>query len=87
MFHGTFLLTFDVALVDELLHMPSRQPDYRQQRGHSAFLTNLNLSISQVKAAMQSAWKATAPAEEPSLEEICDLARKKYATREWNYKL
>lgn len=87
LFHGTFLLKFNLALVDELLPMPSRQPDYRQQRGHSHFLINLELSASQVKAAMKAAWNATVLAEEPSREEITRLARGKYATREWNYRL
>jgi lipoate---protein ligase len=43
LFHGTFLLNFDLPRVNELLHMPSRQPDYRHHRGHTDFLTNLNL--------------------------------------------
>ena len=29
LFHGTFLLDFDLALVSEFLRMPSLQPDYR----------------------------------------------------------
>ena len=87
MFHGTFLLNFDVTLVDALLPMPSRQPDYREQRSHSAFLTNLNLCARRVKAAMQTAWEATSTAEEPSHEEILSLAREKYSTRAWNFKL
>ena len=32
LFHGTFLLNFDLALVSELLPMPSKQPDYREHR-------------------------------------------------------
>src|ERR1044071_9785969 len=29
LFHGSFLLDLDIALVERLLPMPSRQPDYR----------------------------------------------------------
>src|SRR5579863_7685834 len=29
-FHGTFLLNFDLALIEHVLRMPSKQPDYRQ---------------------------------------------------------
>ncbi|MEI9961800.1 MAG: hypothetical protein WDM76_11895 [Limisphaerales bacterium] len=39
LFHGTFLLNFDLALVGELLRMPSLQPNYRQSRSHDEFIT------------------------------------------------
>ena len=86
LFHGTFLLNFDLALVSELLPMPSKQPDYREHRAHTEFLMNLNLSAEKVKAALRQAWKAEEPLKNPPLEMITALARDKYATREWNYK-
>ncbi len=43
MFHGTFLLDFDLDLMERLLRFPSHQPDYRQDRAHRAFLTNLQV--------------------------------------------
>jgi lipoate-protein ligase A len=58
LFHGTFLLHFDLALISELLPMPSRQPDYRAARPHEQFLTNLNLPAEAVKAALREAWLA-----------------------------
>jgi lipoate-protein ligase A len=86
LFHGTFLLNFDFALVTELLPMPSKQPDYRENRSHEQFLTSLNVPANEVKAALRQAWKAEEPLENPPLEKIVTLARDKYATREWNYK-
>ncbi|HTV76055.1 MAG TPA: lipoate--protein ligase family protein, partial [Candidatus Baltobacteraceae bacterium] len=65
LFHGTFLLNFDLALVSEFLRMPSKQPDYRKERSHGEFLTNLNLSADKVKAALQKIWKADLPLENP----------------------
>lgn len=59
LFHGTFLLNFNLALISELLPLPSRQPDYRQSRRHADFLTNLNLPAETVKAALRRAWAAT----------------------------
>jgi lipoate-protein ligase A len=85
LFHGTFLLNFDLALVSELLPMPSKQPDYREHRAHAEFLTNLNAPANEVKAALRQAWKAEKPLDRP-LEKIAALARQKYATLEWNYK-
>ena len=86
LFHGTFLLNFNLALISELLPMPSKQPDYREHRTHDRFLTNLNVSADKVKLAMRQAWQAEESLKKPPLEKITALARDKYATREWNFK-
>ena len=76
LFHGTFLLNFDLALIGELLRMPSKQPDYREGRNHADFLTNLNISAEKVKAALQKAWDAASRLTNPPLERITALARR-----------
>jgi lipoate-protein ligase A len=86
LFHGTFLLNFDLALVSELLPMPSKQPDYREHRAHTEFLVNLNMSVEKVKAALRLAWKAEEPLKGFPTEKIAALARDKYAMHEWNFK-
>ena len=86
LFHGTFLLHFDLALVNEVLPTPSKQPDYRDNRSHADFLTNLNLSAENVKAALQQAWNARLPLKNPPLENAVALTREKYAKPEWNQK-
>jgi lipoate-protein ligase A len=86
LFHGTFLLNFNLALVSELLQMPSKQPDYRNCRSHKEFLTNLNLSANKVKISLQKIWKVNLPLQNPPLEKISESARKKYSTHEWNWK-
>jgi len=86
LFHGTILLNCNLALVGELLSMPSLQPDYRNSRSHEEFVTNLNLPAEKVKAALVKEWNATVELKNPPREEISKLAREKYATREWNFK-
>jgi lipoate-protein ligase A len=86
LFHGTYLLRFDLALIGGLLRMPSKEPDYRESRQHADFLTNINISAETVKAALQKAWDAGAPLTNPPLEKIKSLAREKYLTNEWNFK-
>jgi lipoate-protein ligase A len=86
LFHGTFLLNFDLSLVSELLPIPSKQPDYREHRTHDRFLTNLNVSVDKVKAALREAWKAEELLKNPPMEKITALTRDKYSTREWNFK-
>ncbi len=86
LFHGAFLLHFDLALVGKFLTMPSLQPDYRQNRPHSDFITNLPISAAAVKQALRTAWGAVDPVEALPHERIQSLARDKYATNEWNLK-
>jgi len=66
--------------------MPSKQPAYRESRGHDRFLINLNVSADKVKAALRRAWKTEKTLENPPLEQIMALAREKYDTRGWNFK-
>ena len=86
LFHGTFLLNFDLALIGEFLRMPSKQPDYRQSRNHDEFLTNLNLSADKVKAALKKSWNAIKELKHFPKSEIQKLAAQKYSTDEWNLK-
>ena len=86
LFHGTFLLNFDIALIEALLPAPSKQPDYRQDRTHTDFLTNLRQPAPAIQAALVHAWKATAPRPDLPETRIETLVRRKYATRVWSFK-
>ncbi len=86
LFHGTFLLNFDIALARDLLRMPSKQPHYRENRAHGDFLMNPNDSAAKIKAALRKAWGADSPLTNPPLQVITALAREKYSTNEWNFK-
>ena len=86
LFHGTLLLNCDLRLISDLLRMPSKQPDYRADRTHAEFVTNLNLPAEQVKAALAAEWNADQELTNPPLDEIKKFAREKYSTREWNFK-
>jgi len=87
LFHGCFLLNFDLALVGEFLRMPSLQPGYRASRSHDDFIVNLNLSPAQVKSALQSAWGATEELKNFPGQETQQLAALRYSTDAWNLKL
>jgi lipoate-protein ligase A len=84
LFHGTFLVGLDLPLVEKFLQPPSRQPDYRRQRSHSEFLTQLPLAREKVKNALCAAWDArAAPAVLPWVR-IGGLVAERYSRREWN---
>ena len=86
LFHGTFLLHFNITPMERLLPIPARQPAYRKNRPHSSFLTNIPLTCQAVKTALKNAWDAREMlAEIPELR-IEALARARYGTDEWNHK-
>ncbi len=87
LFHGTFLLNFNLALVGEFLRMPSQQPDYRAGRSHDEFLANLNLPAREVIAAVKQAWGADGELHDFPEAETKNLAARKYADDRWNLKL
>jgi len=86
LFHGTFLLSFNLELVSELLQMPSKQPDYRQGRSHQNFVTNLKLTTKEVKAALRKAWDASGAFSGDLGDEVAKLVEQKYSKPEWNLK-
>jgi lipoate-protein ligase A len=86
LYHGTILLGSDIELMERLLPMPSRQPDYRQNRPHRDFLTNLDLPARAIQQALQAVWGATEPCGNVPAEKIASLAREQYSRDEWNLK-
>jgi lipoate-protein ligase A len=84
-FHGAFLLAFDIAVMEKFLTMPSREPDYRRGRPHAEFLMNLNIPAQTLKNVLRDAWSAG-----PELLDVPDCRRliaEKYSRDEWNLKL
>jgi lipoate-protein ligase A len=84
LFHGSFLLHLDLNLVEQVLPLPSRQPDYRVNRSHTDFLINLNVPDHDIKAALGKAWSATTPLDPIPFDQIDLLTHEKYALDEWN---
>ena len=86
LFHGTFLLRFDMPLIERYLRMPSRQPDYRHGRSHEAFLCNLNIATHDAGRALKQAWGADETLHEIPVDRIKALVRERYSRDEWNLK-
>jgi len=84
--HGSFLLNLDLALVERVLQMPSKQPEYRRHRAHKDFLTNLNLPADGIKEAMKRVWSADAALEKIPKSRVEQFVQDRYATNEWNFK-
>ena len=85
-FHGSFLLNFDLSLIEACLPMPSRRPAYRRDRSHESFLRNLCIDPAQVRQALKEEWQADNPYETVPNEGIEDLMEMRYGRDEWNFK-
>lgn len=86
LFHGTFLLDFDLALVPELLPMPSRQPAYRRARSHQDFIRNVPVSAVELAAALKREWQVRAPISRFDRNAITGYVQQRYGQDEWNLK-
>ena len=86
LFHGTFLLGLDAGLMEEVLRSPSRQPDYRRNRSHARFVTQINATPEAIKAALRNAWDAIEAPPAFPLSLLPPLVEGKYSREEWNLK-
>lgn len=87
LFHGAFLRQLNLDLLEAVLPMPARQPDYRQRRPHREFLTQLDVPAAAIKAALRDAWSAHTPARAPDWHNaIAGLVAGKYGRAEWTFR-
>lgn len=86
LFHGTFLLNLKLALLEELLPLPRRQPAYRKGRPHHRFVTNLPLGATRLKDALGQLWNAAEPCPTIPIDRIQELVATRYSKQEWNFR-
>src|SRR5262249_7616566 len=68
--HVSILYDFPIARIVRYTRLPRRQPAYRAQRPHEAFLTNLPLPRTALLSAVRSAWLP--PSAEPRQADVSD---------------
>jgi lipoate-protein ligase A len=81
--HGTLLYAFDLARVGRYLRLPVRQPDYRANRAHEAFIGNLAISRNDLVSSLRQAWLVDQETETLPVEQVQRLVQEKYATVQW----
>jgi lipoate-protein ligase A len=86
LFHGTFLLDFDLSLIEVLLPLPSLQPFYRAGRSHTEFLTNIPLRAGTIIDALRNDWSADEAYEAFPMDAVRALAESRYLNHEWTYR-
>ncbi|MEW4455178.1 lipoate--protein ligase family protein [Bremerella sp. JC817] len=82
-YHGTILYDFDLKLIHQLLRTPPRMPDYREERPHESFVTNVPIGRETLRRRLIEAWEVEGPMVEWPFEATVRLAAEKYAKPEW----
>jgi lipoate-protein ligase A len=82
--HGTLLCGFDLALLARYLNPPERQPAYRRDRPHGAFVTNLAAGVHDVKRLLVEEWRPESVYAPVPGEKVGELVAAKYSRAEWN---
>lgn len=84
LFHGTFLLNFDLAQIGRWLRAPSIEPEYRAGRDHARFVVNLGVDADRVKSALAGAWGASQPLSLPLEAGVQRWLRDRYGRADWH---
>lgn len=58
LYHGTLLYDFDLAKIAQWLATPTRTPDYRNERTHTDFVTNLEMDRATLTQLLVTGWQA-----------------------------
>lgn len=86
LYHGTLLYAMNLETISRLLKHPPRTPDYRQQRAHDQFLTQIPASQQDLKSGLCQAWQVTQTMESIPEQRIEQLVRERYSQDSWNLK-
>lgn len=84
--HGTLLCGFDLGLVPKYLNPPERQPEYRRDRAHTEFVTNLPATVAEVKRLLVEEWAPDGECPSLPLTVAAELVAEKYARAEWTHR-
>jgi len=84
--HGTFLLSFDLRLIEKYLPIPARQPAYRNGRSHLEFIANLNIDPASIRERLRRSWAASNIFHDVPYARIDELVRDRYGKTAWSEK-
>ena len=84
LYHGTLLHDFPLGLADQCLQSPPRQPDYRRERDHGEFITNLHVGVASLRAAIKLNWSADNATDTWPRHRVAQLVSERYGLSSWN---
>ncbi len=83
LFHGTILYNFDLDLLATCLGTPEKMPDYREEREHDSFVTNLAVEAECLKQEIRREWGADVGLTAWPADRTEELAAGRYADQGW----
>lgn len=86
LYHGTLLYDFPLKLIAACLDRPPRQPDYRADREHAEFVTNLPLPRDELHRAVIDAWQLDGVSDQCPRGRVAELVATKYSRDDWNFR-
>jgi lipoate-protein ligase A len=87
LYHGTILYNFPLDLISRYLGIPPRQPAYRQQRAHTAFVANFPATQDRLIECIQNAWDVDELLATWPQQEVAELVANRYSQASWNLRL
>jgi lipoate---protein ligase len=87
LFHGTILIDFDIERIGRFLPLPSKQPAYRNGRGHHEFLFNTGLNRERLKQDLCREWGALQTGDLPEGDALRRLVLQRYSNAGWIYRM
>ena len=83
--HGTLLYNFDLEMLARCITQPSRQPEYRQSRGHLEFVANIPCGAEQLRKVLAEAWNAVFSGfPTVQLDQVQQIVQQRYRSPDWN---
>lgn len=86
-YHGTMICDFEIEWIANCLGKPIRQPEYRADRSHHDFLTQLPANTQDLAIAIANQWQAFELIDEWPQDLTAELVDQKYSLDEWTYKV
>lgn len=86
LYHGTLLYEADLELLSGCLKTPPRRPEYRGDREHASFVTNVPLPAAVLRQSAARAFDANEAVEWHPVERAERLAGQRYGCSAWTYR-
>ncbi|MHB8969193.1 MAG: lipoate--protein ligase family protein [Pirellulaceae bacterium] len=87
LYHGTILYNFPLDLIGRCLGIPPRQPAYRLQRAHTAFVANFPATQDRLITCIQDAWGVDELLSSWPQQKVAELVATRYSQASWNLRL
>ncbi|WP_146514640.1 lipoate--protein ligase family protein [Rubripirellula amarantea] len=87
LYHGTILYGFDLPLLARCLEFAPRQPDYRNQRSHERFVTNVPLVAERLADDLCQSFGVTGQYDAANYHRrVLDLRQSRYDDDSWRFR-